>query len=105
MNEHGLVAKGKKMVVTTDSSEMDGVFPNRLAGKFTAEANNQKMVSDTTYIYTKEGWLYLAVIRDLHGRKLVGMAVSEHNDKALVIAALEDTCLSIPFREVGRGFF
>lgn len=48
------------------------------------------MMNDTTYIYTEEGLLYLAAIMELHGRKLVGMAVSEHNDKALVIAALED---------------
>ena len=48
------------------------------------------MVSDTTYIYTEEGWLYLAAIMDLYGRKIVGMAISEKNDHNLVIAALED---------------
>ena len=48
------------------------------------------MVSDTTYIYTEEGWLYLAAIMDLHGRKIVGMAICEKNDHNLVVAALED---------------
>ncbi len=48
------------------------------------------MVSDTTYIYTEEGWLYLAAIMDLYGHKIVGMAISEKNYQELVIAALED---------------
>lgn len=91
MNENGLVPKGKKkFVVTTDSSKTTTVFPNLLKRDFTAESRNVKMVSDTTYIYTREGWLYLAAIMDLYGRKIVGMAVSEHNDEDLVIAALKD---------------
>ena len=91
MKENGLIPKGKKrFVVTTDSSKTVTVFPNLLKRDFTAEAKNMKMVSDTTYIYTKEGWLYLAAIMDLYGRKIVGMAVSEHNDGELVIAALKD---------------
>jgi len=91
MRENGLFPKGrKKYVVTTDSKDSVNIFPNLLKRDFTANHKNQKMVSDTTYIYTEEGWLYLAAIMDLYGRKIVGMAVSEHNDKALVIAALED---------------
>lgn len=91
MRENGLVPKGKKkFVVTTDSSKTTLIFPNLLERDFYADSANQKMVSDTTYIYTEEGWLYLAAIMDLYGRKIVGMAVSEHNDKDLVIAALED---------------
>lgn len=65
-------------------------FPNLLNRDFTAKGKNQKMVSDTTYIYTQEGWLYLADIMDLYGRKIVGMVISEKNDQHLVIAALED---------------
>ncbi len=91
MRQHGLVPKGKKKyVITTDSKDSVNIFPNLLNRDFAAEAKNQKMVSDTTYIYTQEGWLYLAAIMDLHGRKIVGMAISENNDKNLVIAALED---------------
>lgn len=91
MRENGLVPKGKKKyVVTTDSRNSVNIFPNLLKRDFTAQAKNQKMVSDTTYIYTEEGWLYLAAIMDLYGRKIVGMAVSEKNDQNLVIAALED---------------
>lgn len=91
MKENGLVPKGrKKYIVTTDSSKTVTVFPNLLKRDFTATERNRKMVSDTTYIYTEEGWLYLAAIMDLYGRKIVGMAVSEHNDKELVISALKD---------------
>ncbi len=91
MKENGLVPKGKKKyVVTTDSSKTTTIFPNLLQRDFTASRANEKMVSDTTYIYTEEGWLYLAAIMDLYGRKIVGMAVSKNNDHALVIAALED---------------
>ena len=91
MRQHGLVPKGKKKyIVTTDSKDIVNIFPNLLNRDFTAKSKNQKMVSDTTYIYTQEGWLYLAAIMDLYGRKIVGMAISENNDQNLVIAALED---------------
>ena len=91
MRENGLVPKGrKKYVHTTNSKDSDNIFPNLLKRDFTAERRNQKMVSDTTYIYTQEGWLYLAAIMDLYGRKIVGMAISDRNDKELVLAALED---------------
>jgi len=91
MRENGLIPKGKKKyIVTTDSKDSVNIFPNLLKRDFTASAKNQKMVSDTTYIYTEEGWLYLAAIMDLYGRKIVGMAISEKNDQELVIAALED---------------
>ena len=96
MKENGLVAKGrKKFVVTTDSKDSENIFPNLLKRDFAAQRPNQKFVSDTTYIATEEGWLYLAAIMDLYGRKIVGMAVSEHNDKELVIAALEDAARRI----------
>lgn len=96
MRENGLVAKGrKKFVVTTDSKDSTNIFPNLLNREFTAERRNTKFVSDTTYIATEEGWLYLAAIMDLYGRKIVGMAVSEHNDKDLVVAALEDAARRI----------
>lgn len=91
MRANGLMPKGKKKYVsTTNSKDSVNIFPNILKRNFTAEAKNQKLVSDTTYIYTEEGWLYLAAIMDLYGRKIVGMAISENNDKELVIAALED---------------
>ena len=96
MKENGMMAKGrKKFVVTTNSKGSVNIFPNLLERDFTADRPNEKFVSDTTYIATEEGWLYLAAIMDLYGRKIVGMAVSKHNDKELVIEALEDAARRI----------
>lgn len=62
--------------------------PNRLNQDFSATGANQKWVSDFTYIATAEGWLYLAVILDLFSRKIVGWAMAEQMNTALVEVAL-----------------
>jgi putative transposase len=62
--------------------------PNRLNQDFTATAPNQKWVCDFTYIATGEGWLYLAVVLDLFSRKVIGWAMSQTMDTALVETAL-----------------
>ena len=91
MRENDLYSRThKKYVCTTDSDHEYPVANNLLDRDFHADQPNEKMVSDTTYIYTEEGWLYLAAIMDLYGRKIVGMSISEKNDQNLVIAALED---------------
>ena len=66
MRENGIQAIQKRRFrVTTKSNPAHPVEPNRLGRNFTAEKPNQKWTSDITYIRTKEGWLYLAVILDL----------------------------------------
>ena len=101
MKEHGLVAKGpRRYVVTTDSNGSQNIFENLLERDFSTTAANQKFVSDTTYIWTKEGWLYLAAIMDLHGRRIVGVAMSERNDKELVCDALRDAAARIGKRKL-----
>jgi putative transposase len=65
------------------------VAPNLLDREFEAEAPNTKWVSDTTYVWTAEGWLYVAVILDVFSRLVVGWAMSQHNDEQLVRQALE----------------
>jgi putative transposase len=62
--------------------------PNRLNQDFSASAANTKWVSDFTYIDTAEGWLYLAIILDLFSRKVVGWAMAEQMNTALVETAL-----------------
>lgn len=62
--------------------------PNHLNQEFSAESANRKWVSDFTYIDTAEGWLFLAVVLDLFSRKVVGWAMSEQMNAALVEAAL-----------------
>ena len=56
--------------------------------EFTAQKSNQKWVSDITYVWTEEGWLYLAGILDLHRRRLVGWSMDSRMKTELVIQAL-----------------
>jgi putative transposase len=79
----------KRYKATTDSRETQRIAPNLLARDFTADAPNQVWVTDVTAIWTLTGWVYLAVILDLFARRVVGWAMSEANDTALALAALE----------------
>ena len=88
--ERGLRAKAKKRFKkTTNSNHSDPIAPNHLDRSFEATAPNQRWVGDITYLWTAEGWLYLAVLLDLYSRKVVGWAMSEHVDADLAIAAFE----------------
>ena len=88
--EHGIVAKRRRrFVITTRSKVGATVAPNRLERCFTAEQANRAWVGDVTFIPTRQGWLYLAVLLDLYSRRVVGWSMSERNDTALVSAALE----------------
>ena len=79
----------RKHKVTTDSHHRLGVAANWLDGDFAAHAPNRKWAGDITYVWTSEGWLYLAVILDLHSRRVVGWAVSDRMKKDLAIRALD----------------
>ena len=80
----------RKYIVTTDSDHDFPIAPNLLKRDFSTDRPGQKMVSDTTAIPTGEGTLYVAGILDLYGRRPVGIALSMHNDRFLVLDALED---------------
>lgn len=80
--------RGRYRVRTTDSNHNHPIAPNRLAEAPDATAPNQIWVADITYIQTRQGWLYLAAILDLYSRKIVGWAMSESIDTALVLDAL-----------------
>ena len=92
MNEEGLAAKrkGQRRIKTTDSDHNLPVAPNLLKQSFRSSGPNQVYVGDITYIKTKEGWIYLAVIIDLYARSVVGYALADHMRKALVIEALKN---------------
>ena len=90
MREQQLRARPRrKFVKTTDSSHGLQTARNLLDRKFTVEAPNRVWAADVTYLPTLEGWLYLAVLLDLHSRRVVGWAMSDHNDEALTLAALQ----------------
>ena len=80
--------KGRYRVQTTDSHHDQPIAPNRLAEVPKATAPNQLWVADITYIETQAGWLYLAAVLDLYSRKIVGWAMRERIDTALVLSAL-----------------
>jgi transposase InsO family protein len=73
---------------TTDSDHADRVADNLLDRKFQATAPNKAWVGDITYLPTREGWVYLAVLLDLFSRKVVGWALRSHMRTELCLAAL-----------------
>jgi transposase InsO family protein len=89
MRREGIQSKvAKKFVITTDSRNTSRAAPDRLKRCFDTGAQNQAWVSDTTFIPTREGWLYLAVVLDLFSRQAIGWAMGNQNDSALVENAL-----------------
>ena len=89
MREDGLKAKVKKRYkATTDSKHNLPVAPNLLQRNFDPVAPDQVWASDITYIWTAEGWLYLAVVLDLFSRSVVGWSMSRRIDRHLVMNAL-----------------
>jgi putative transposase len=79
--------KRRYRVRTTDSNHNQPIAPNRLAHQPAPTAPDQVWLADITYIPTAQGWLYLAGILDRYSRKVVGWAVSERIDTALVTSA------------------
>lgn len=78
----------KKFKATTNSKHDKPVAPNKLNRIFTATKPNQKWVGDITYIWTAEGWLYLATVIDLYSRKVVGWSMNKRMTQELVNQAL-----------------
>jgi len=91
MREAGLCGrqKGRYRVQTTDSNHDQPIAPNLMAQAPAAAAPNQIWVGDITYVETQEGWLYLAAVLDRYSRKIVGWAMSERIDTALVLKAFD----------------
>lgn len=89
MRAHGLrAAGGRKFRVTTDSKHSLPVAENVLDREFAQESADRVWVSDITYIWTREGWLYLACVLDAYSRKIVGWSMQERMTKELVLDAL-----------------
>jgi putative transposase len=101
MRQNGIsVVRTRKHKVTTDSNHKFNIAPNLLDRNFSTDQPNKKWAGDITYIWTREGWLYLAVILDLHSRRVIGCAVSNRMKRDLVIRALE---MAIAFRALSKG--
>jgi len=89
MQRYGIQSKlRRKFVVTTDSKNTQKAAPDLLRRNFKKYKPNQCWVSDTTFIPTRQGWLYLAIVLDLYSRSIVGWSMSNKNDAQLVCDAL-----------------
>jgi transposase InsO family protein len=101
MRQEGLKARWKpRFRVTTRSEHRHPTSPNVLDRAFEAERPDTRWVGDITYIPTFEGWLYLAVLLDLHSRRVVGWATSDSLSKQLAIDALQ---MALGQRDVSPG--
>lgn len=89
MRDHDIRARHKRRYkVTTDSRHNLPVAPNRLNWDFTPSAQNQTRTSDITYLWTDEGWLYLAIVLDLLTREVVGWSLKPRRPADIVTDAL-----------------
>ena len=101
MRENGIVVeRTRKFKATTDSDHTFNIAPNLLERDFTADQPNQKWAGEISYIWTRKGWLYLAVTLDLHSRRVIGWAVSDRRKRDLAIRALK---MAIALRSPPRG--
>ena len=110
MRQAGLNAKrARQFRVTTQSEHRHPVAPNVLARQFSLPRNpqlatcNRVWAADLTYIPTREGWLYLAVVLDLASRRVVGWALRTRVDQALALSALRMALTHRGVRGAGAG--
>ena len=102
MRAAGVSVRPKRSFVprTTDSAHAHPIAPNLLDRAFTAPALNAKWTCDLTYVWTDEGWLYLAVVLDLFSRRVVGWSMSDDLKAAGVANALS---MALAWRRPGEG--
>jgi transposase InsO family protein len=101
MRDAGLRGCGRhRRVRTTLSDPAATPAPNLVQRRFVAEQPNQLWVTDLTYLWTAEGWLYLAAMIDVHSRRVVGWAMADHLRTELALAALE---MALRARRPTRG--
>ena len=79
----------RRFKVTTNSKNTKWIAPNLLNRRFKTDRPNKVWVGDVTFIATRAGWLYLAILMDLYSRKVIGWSMSNRIDKHLVLDALE----------------
>lgn len=88
MRAQALRARPRRRGLPQDKGERSVIAGNVLDREFTAAAPNQKWVADFTYIWTAQGWLYVAVVLDLYSRRIVGWSMQDSMTSQLVADAL-----------------
>lgn len=90
MRKANIVCKQRRRYrITTDSNHALTVAENVLNRNFTATAPNQAWVTDITYLWTQEGWIYIAAVLDLFSRRIIGWAIESHMKTTLISEALK----------------
>ena len=101
MRDNGIQAlSSRKFKRTTDRDHSFNIAPNRLNQDFTAMVPNTKWAGNITYIWTREGWSYLAVIIDLYSRRVIGWAIRNRMKQDL---ALRDLDMAVALRRPPPG--
>ncbi len=75
----------KRFKVTTDSDHNEAISPNKLDRQFEVNEPNKVWTTDISYVWTYEGWLYIAVVIDLFSRQVVGWAIDDHMRTTLCV--------------------
>ncbi|MBG6161725.1 transposase InsO family protein [Labrenzia sp. EL_195] len=88
MRGNALRARPRRRGLPKDGGERSVIMPNVLDRQFAADRSNQKWVADITYLWTAEGWLYVAAVIDLFSRRVVGWAKNNSMTSQLVTDAL-----------------
>ncbi|MCR6670728.1 IS3 family transposase [Devosia ginsengisoli] len=88
MRQEGLRARPRRRGLPKDGGQRHAASPNILDRSFVASAPNQKWIADFTYIWTAQGWLYVAAVVDLYSRRVVGWSMSSSMAAQLVTDAL-----------------
>ena len=88
MRDNALRARPRRRGLPKDDGERPVIMPNVLDRQFAAARPNQKWVADFTYLWTAEGWLYVAVVIDLFSRRVVGWSMNTNMTAQLVTDAL-----------------
>lgn len=101
MSEMGLRAiPSEPFMITTDSNHSQPIFENLLHQDFETNQPNEVWVTDMTYVWTWEGWIYLAAILDLYSRKVVGWHIADHMRTEVPLRALK---MAVDLRKPGKG--
>ena len=95
MRQNGIKGRQKRRFRrTTDSKHSQPIAPNVLDRRFDPSRPNEAWAGDVTFVATGEGWLYLAILLDLFSRRVIGWALSDTNDRALALEALNQALRS-----------
>ena len=97
------IVRTQKYKATTDSNHTFNIMPNLLDQDFSADGPNQKWAGDISYIWTSEGWLYLAIISDLCSQRVIGWALLGHAAQTLLGGGQQPHAAGFGDARVGHG--